>query len=84
MICRCERVTLADLTAAVEGLDARGLRQLKLWTRAGMGICQGRVCRPALEGVAAILGLEGAAVELSVRPPLRPGDMAVLAGGDGP
>ena len=82
VICRCERVTLGDLTAAAAALDVRSLRQLKLWTRAGMGICQGRVCRPALEALGGRLGLAGGADELRVRPPLRPVAMSALAGGE--
>jgi hypothetical protein len=42
IVCRCEDV-------AFDALDARWTpRQAKLYTRAGMGPCQGRVCGPAL------------------------------------
>lgn len=82
VLCRCERVTLAELMRAADRLDVGSLRQLKLWTRAGMGICQGRVCRPALEGIAERLGLERGEGELRVRPPLRPVDLGRLAGGE--
>ena len=37
-VCRCEKVSLADLT------DATGMRELKLTSRVAMGRCQGRVC----------------------------------------
>ncbi len=84
VLCRCERVTLAEIVEAADRLDVRALRQLKLWTRAGMGICQGRVCRPALEGVAESLGLERGEAELRVRPPLRPLELGALAGGEEP
>ena len=43
IICRCEDIRLADLDASWTG------RQAKLYTRAGMGPCQGAVCGPALE-----------------------------------
>jgi D-hydroxyproline dehydrogenase subunit alpha len=43
IVCRCEDVR----RSAVGGL--RDARQAKLYTRAGMGACQGRVCGPALE-----------------------------------
>jgi NADPH-dependent 2,4-dienoyl-CoA reductase/sulfur reductase-like enzyme len=45
IVCRCEDVRLGRID--------RGwtMRQTKLYTRAGMGPCQGRVCGPALEFV---------------------------------
>ena len=43
LVCRCEEVTLADLTRAV-ALGARDQRSAKLLSRAGMGLCQGRQC----------------------------------------
>ena len=43
IVCRCEDVTLG-------AIDSRWTsRQAKLYTRAGMGPCQGRVCGTALE-----------------------------------
>jgi D-hydroxyproline dehydrogenase subunit alpha len=43
VVCRCEDATLG-------AMDARwSTRQAKLYTRAGMGPCQGRICGPALE-----------------------------------
>jgi NADPH-dependent 2,4-dienoyl-CoA reductase/sulfur reductase-like enzyme len=43
VMCRCEDVTAGEVRAALaDGADdAFGA---KLWTRAGMGLCQGRVC----------------------------------------
>lgn len=37
-VCRCEKVSLEDLT------DATGMRELKLTSRVAMGRCQGRIC----------------------------------------
>ena len=43
VVCRCEEVTLGEVDEAIdEGADTAG--QLKAWTRAGMGSCQGRMC----------------------------------------
>jgi NAD(P)H-nitrite reductase large subunit len=43
VVCRCEEVTLAEIDEAIdEGAHTPG--QLKAWTRAGMGCCQGRMC----------------------------------------
>jgi NADPH-dependent 2,4-dienoyl-CoA reductase/sulfur reductase-like enzyme len=43
VVCRCEEVTVADLSRAV-ALGARDQRSAKLLSRAGMGLCQGRQC----------------------------------------
>ncbi|MET9633007.1 FAD/NAD(P)-binding oxidoreductase [Lentzea sp. NPDC006480] len=37
-VCRCEKVTLADLA------EATSMRELKLTSRVAMGRCQGRIC----------------------------------------
>ncbi|GLW48632.1 oxidase [Streptomyces sp. NBRC 14336] len=76
VVCRCEEVTGGAVRAAVEELGARDLRTVKLLTRAGMGWCQGRVCGPAVEGLA------GCAPAPSRRPFARPVPLGVLAGTD--
>jgi D-hydroxyproline dehydrogenase subunit alpha len=43
VVCRCEDVTLGAMDPNWT------MRQSKLYTRAGMGPCQGRICSPALE-----------------------------------
>jgi NADPH-dependent 2,4-dienoyl-CoA reductase/sulfur reductase-like enzyme len=43
IVCRCERVTKAEIVAAYAD-GATGVLGAKLWTRAGMGRCQGRTC----------------------------------------
>ena len=65
--CRCEDVPLGRLDPSWTP------RQAKLYTRAGMGACQGRVCRPALE---LLLGWTEAD---TVRAPLAPVALATLA-----
>ncbi len=48
VICRCEEVTVAEVSAAVER-GARDIGSIKRATRLGMGRCQGRYCAlPAL------------------------------------
>lgn len=42
-VCRCEEIRLRDLDEAIAG-GAHSLNQLKAWTRAGMGMCQARMC----------------------------------------
>jgi len=43
IVCRCEEVTLADLRAAM-AFGAADPNQAKVFTRCGMGPCQGRMC----------------------------------------
>ena len=44
LVCRCEEVSLGDIQNAVHALGSTNIRSTKLFTRAGMGMCQGRVC----------------------------------------
>jgi NADPH-dependent 2,4-dienoyl-CoA reductase/sulfur reductase-like enzyme len=69
-LCRCEDVPLGRVAAAASA------REAKLDSRAGMGPCQGRVCGSAL---AFLRGLPPD----TVRPPLVPVPIAVLAAEDG-
>lgn len=52
MICRCEDVTRAKIDAALTAGYTK-LAPLKMNTRAGMGLCQGRTCAPAIQHLAA-------------------------------
>ncbi|WP_328875027.1 NAD(P)/FAD-dependent oxidoreductase [Streptomyces sp. NBC_00287] len=73
VVCRCEEVTGGAVREAVEELGAGDVRTVKLLTRAGMGWCQGRVCGPA------VAGLAGCALTPSRRPFARPVPLGVLA-----
>lgn len=42
-ICRCEEVTQEEIKAAIED-GATTMNEVKRWTRAGMGLCQGKTC----------------------------------------
>lgn len=44
ILCRCEEISRAEILAACRD-GARHLHTMKTWTRAGMGRCQGRMCR---------------------------------------
>ncbi|MDW5330846.1 NAD(P)/FAD-dependent oxidoreductase [Plantactinospora sp. KLBMP9567] len=44
VLCRCEEVTVGRLRADVARYGLDDIRALKLVTRVGMGLCQGRVC----------------------------------------
>jgi NADPH-dependent 2,4-dienoyl-CoA reductase/sulfur reductase-like enzyme len=69
-ICRCEDVPRRALEAH------RGWREAKLYTRCGMGACQGRICGPATE---ALFGWKHS----TVRPPLTPSRIDTIAVGAG-
>jgi D-hydroxyproline dehydrogenase subunit alpha len=51
VVCRCEEVTRGALTGAADATGSRGLRSLKLVTRAGLGPCQGRICGRTVEAL---------------------------------
>ncbi len=72
VVCRCEEVTGGAVREAVAELGAGDLRTVKLLTRAGMGWCQGRVCGPA------VAGLAGCELTPSRGPFARPVPLGVL------
>ncbi|HEX4057716.1 MAG TPA: FAD/NAD(P)-binding oxidoreductase, partial [Galbitalea sp.] len=49
VLCRCEEVTHGEFCSTVEATDGASLRSIKLATRAGLGICQGRTCGLTIE-----------------------------------
>ncbi|MFG3285521.1 NAD(P)/FAD-dependent oxidoreductase [Streptomyces sp. NPDC048111] len=51
-VCRCEEVTAGRIREAVRDHGARDARTVKLFTRAGMGWCQGRTCGEAVSCLA--------------------------------
>jgi NAD(P)H-nitrite reductase large subunit len=73
MICRCEDVTRAKLDAALSAGYTK-LAPLKMNTRAGMGLCQGRTCTPSIQHLAALhSGQTLAQIGLpTTRVPVRP------------
>lgn len=78
-ICRCEDVDAAAIHAAIAD-GARTVAAVKMWTRAGMGPCQGRTCGPALAGLVARAcgGTVAAAGFNAPHLPLRPVPIAVV------
>jgi NADPH-dependent 2,4-dienoyl-CoA reductase/sulfur reductase-like enzyme len=73
IVCRCEEVTAGDIRAALD-LGAHGPQQLKVFTRCGMGPCQGRLCGLTVtEMAAARRGVSPAEVGgYRARPPFKP------------
>jgi Fe-S-cluster-containing hydrogenase component 2 len=47
IVCRCERVAAGEIRAAIRS-GVRDLNQLKALTRAGMGACGSKTCRPMI------------------------------------
>jgi NAD(P)H-nitrite reductase large subunit len=83
VICRCEEVDYATLVAVRDATESVGLRSLKLTTRAGLGLCQGRMCGRAAEHILA-RGAPGFADGVSTdrRPiaaPIRLGELSRAA-----
>jgi thioredoxin reductase/bacterioferritin-associated ferredoxin len=82
IVCRCEERTAKDVRGAVAS-GCLGPAQVKSFTRAGMGPCQGRQCALTLtELIASARGVSPAdAGYLRIRPPLKPvtiGELAAL------
>ena len=80
VVCRCEEITLREIKEAVaEG--ATEMSEVKRMTRMGMGLCQGRMCGPALqEIIARLTGLPPSSIgHLNPRPPLKPVPLSAFA-----
>ena len=81
IICRCEEVSLQDLENTAKRYKASA-REIKLRTRAGMGVCGGRTCRPAVDAILADVTGEDPIhdIPLKVQPPVRPIQLSQLGG----
>ncbi|MBI1734812.1 MAG: FAD-dependent oxidoreductase [Candidatus Rokubacteria bacterium] len=84
-LCRCEEITVGEALAAIRD-GASHVNEVKAWTRAGMGRCQGRMCGPALAHlVARETGRSVAdAGCFTPRPPAKPVPIEALANEVGP
>ncbi|TDO54353.1 pyruvate/2-oxoglutarate dehydrogenase complex dihydrolipoamide dehydrogenase (E3) component [Kribbella sp. VKM Ac-2527] len=85
LVCRCEEVTKGDLTTALADRDVTVSRSVKLTSRAGLGLCQGRVCartvadlaaaqRPAVQAQPALKAEHNRPIAV----PVRLGDLAEI------
>jgi thioredoxin reductase/bacterioferritin-associated ferredoxin len=86
IICRCEEVKLSAIDKAI-AQGAADLNQIKQWTRAGMGPCQGRYCQATIaaryraktaKGAKSSVPIEGPQ-PFTVRPPVKPIPLGALA-----
>ncbi|RSL33550.1 (2Fe-2S)-binding protein [Salibacterium salarium] len=75
IICRCEEITYGELLNTATNYQCSA-RELKLRTRAGMGICGGRTCRFLIEDIANTTNQlkqePYTQVPLKHQPPVRP------------
>lgn len=80
IVCRCEELTAGDIRKAA-AIGMPGPNQLKAFTRAGMGPCQGRQCGYTVANIiAAEQKRTVAEVGLHrIRPPLKPLTLGELA-----
>ena len=69
IVCRCERVTAGEIRASIRD-GIRDLNPLKALTRAGMGACGSKTCRPMIWRIFKEEGIDFAAVTDRVDRPL--------------
>lgn len=81
IICRCEEITLGDLQELAKKYNSSA-REIKLLSRAGMGFCGGRTCRPAIDRILTDITKENPSddLPLKVAPPVRPISLTDLGG----
>lgn len=80
IVCRCEDVRAGDVFAAAKRWEP-GLRGVKLWTRAGMGMCQSRICGHLMSGLIARskrIPIDSVPLD-TPRPPVKPVPLAAMA-----
>lgn len=80
VICRCEDMRAMEIREAANRWEP-GLRGVKLWTRAGMGRCQGRICSHLVSRlIASARGVPVDTIALDTpRPPVKPVALAAMA-----
>ena len=83
LVCRCEEITAGEIRRAIRD-GAKDITQVKLRTRAGMGLCQGRTCEFLIQQILSQeLGIRRSETGFSTpRTPQRPITFGTL-GGDG-
>jgi NAD(P)H-nitrite reductase large subunit len=83
VVCRCEEVTAGEIRTACRDLGVDDARGAKIMTRAGMGLCQGRMCsRAVTDLVVATTGRPAdplASLRAGTRLPATPVPLGALA-----
>jgi NADPH-dependent 2,4-dienoyl-CoA reductase/sulfur reductase-like enzyme len=67
VVCRCEEVSRGAVEESVAARDVGGARSLKLSSRAGLGLCQGRVCGRNVADLSSVRSEYGRPVAQPVR-----------------
>ena len=80
VVCRCEELTAGDIREAA-AIGQPGPNQIKAFTRAGMGPCQGRQCGYTVAHIIASEQNRGIAEVgfYRIRPPIKPLTLGELA-----
>ena len=76
IICRCESVAAGTIRRTAEASAQDALRSVKLTTRAGLGVCQGRMCWRTVEE---LIGAHPESGRTDARPIAAPVRLAELA-----
>jgi sarcosine oxidase subunit alpha len=69
IVCRCERVTLAEIKAVIQS-GVRDMNEIKALTRAGMGACGGKTCSDLIKRAFRELGVPPDEITENVQRPL--------------
>ena len=79
IICRCEEVMLSDIQQAKK-TGATTSQEIKMATRLGMGVCQGRICRSLVDEMVEDTreGLCDMPSKLTVHHPVRPVSLGMV------
>ena len=76
MVCRCEEVTRGEIEDAVAERGVSDGRALKLTSRAGLGLCQGRVCSRTVAELAGQNDVPRTSMKRPIAAPIRLRDLA--------
>ncbi|MFI7066385.1 FAD-dependent oxidoreductase [Kribbella sp. NPDC050124] len=76
VVCRCEEVTRGDIEGAVVERGVADGRALKLTSRAGLGLCQGRVCSRTVAELAGPNDVPHPSMKRPIAVPVRLRDLA--------
>ncbi|MFI6673388.1 FAD-dependent oxidoreductase [Kribbella sp. NPDC050470] len=81
VVCRCEEVTRGDIEEAVAERGVADGRALKLTSRAGLGLCQGRVCSRTVAALAGPNDVPDPSMKRPIAVPVRLRDLAEAQAG---
>jgi Fe-S-cluster-containing hydrogenase component 2/bacterioferritin-associated ferredoxin len=80
IVCRCERVTLAEIKAAIQA-GVRDMNEIKALTRAGMGACGSKTCTALVRRAFTELGIpQDELTENVIRPLFVEVPLGIFAG----